>query len=308
MRPQLAATVQASAGVFTRAQARAAGYSPEAIKHRLATGQWLALRRGIYTERAHYERFPPGSPERHALDAAAALLALGRHGGAVVSHQSAARLHGLELLEPPPPLVVITRPRCRTKAPGVRAYRATMPPGHTARVHGVPVTSVARTVVDLARSLPFRDAVVTADAALHARKVTRAELEGMLAACRGWPGSDAAAAVVQFADPSAESVAESLARVMFCAQGLPPPEPQAWIGGFRVDFLWREHDTVVEVDGLQKYTGKEAVRKEKLRQARLEARGYQVVRLLKEQILYEGPASARRIRAAFAAAAARRRP
>jgi very-short-patch-repair endonuclease len=91
---------------------------------------------------------------------------------------------------------------------------------------------------------------------------------------------------------------------MFAEQGLPPPVTQAPIGQgkpfARVDFLWPQFATVVATDGLTKYKQPDAVRREKLRQERLEELGYTVVRLTWEQVTGEPERSAARIRRAFA--------
>jgi hypothetical protein len=289
--------------VFTRRQAIEAGYSPGAVKHRVRTGRWLALRRGVYIRRSLYQACK-GDAERHALHVAAAVLALDA-GDTVASHQSAALLHGLALLRPPA-LVTVSRPPDapgRDQAHGVHVHRAGLADQHVARALGVPVTTVARTVIDLARTLPFGDAVVAADSALHLGLAERDHLEQVLARCRRWPGGPDAAAAVGFADPAAESPLESLARLMFAEQGLPPPETQAAIGQdrpfARVDFLWPRFATIVETDGLAKYQEPDALRLEKLRQERLEELGYKVVRLTWEQVTGEPELSAARIRRAF---------
>jgi hypothetical protein len=149
-------------------------------------------------------------------------------------------------------------------------------------VYGLPVTTPARTVDDLARSLEFRPGVVAADSALHLKLVTKAELEPVRAVCSRWPDANRAAQVIAFADALSESVLESLARVVFRDCGLPPPELQVWAGGAevvgRVDFLWRRFRTVAEVDGRMKYAnGMRAVRQLE-RDRQLRDAGYEVVR------------------------------
>jgi hypothetical protein len=150
-----------------------------------------------------------------------------------------------------------------------------------------PVTSVARAVVDVARTVSFESGVVTADAALAAEMVTPADLELSLARCKGWPGCPRARRVVAFADRRAESVGESRSRVAIARAGLPAPLPQWAVddsaGRFlgRVDFGWPDRRTDAEFDGLVKYGRalrpdqpvEEVLVAEKLREDALRAEG-----------------------------------
>src|SRR5687767_9135215 len=99
--------------------------------------------------------------------------------------------------------------------------------------------SVARTVVDLARSLPFEQAVAVADNALHQRKVGAARLASAVARAERSPGSPAARRVVGFADARSESVGESRSRVALYHAGLPPAELQRDVWSRRGDHLGR---------------------------------------------------------------------
>ncbi len=83
--------------------------------------------------------------------------------------------------------------------------------------------------------------MVSADSALYRGKVSKAELEAVIAACSRWPGIGRARGVVEFSDGRSESPFESISRVAFRDGGLPPPELQVWVGGDggpvgRVDF------------------------------------------------------------------------
>jgi hypothetical protein len=195
----------------------------------------------------------------HALLALAALLATTSR-QAVASHESAARIHGLDLLnDPPDGMVTLTRPPGSYTGRGrrIRFRAADLPDCDVTRCHEVRVTTPARTVVDFARGTSFMEAVVAADSALRLSKTTRAEMEAVLARCGHWPGIERARRVVAFADARAESVLESCARVVFHEHGLPPPELQAYIDTperpYRVDFYWPQFRTIAEADGLKKY-------------------------------------------------------
>lgn len=166
---------------------------------------------------------------------------------------------------------------------------AALPAHHLVRSRGVLLTSPARTVVDLAREVTFREAVVAADSALHYGSTYRSGLRGVLLDCRGWPGVERAGRVVDFADKRAESVLESVARVVFHEAGLLPPRLQVLIGDSRsplaeADFYWPEHRTIGLADGRIKYAAATSrlaraddPYAEKRVRERLEDLGFQVV-------------------------------
>jgi hypothetical protein len=243
----------------------------------------------------------------HALRVAAALLPA--RALACASHESAAILHGLDLLErPQESLVTLTRPPhvrgSRAGGSDLKVHAATLFPGHVTKQYGLPVTSAARTVIDLARALPFQHGVVVADSALHARKTTHSELDGVLAACSAWPGGERARHVVAFSDHRAESVLESCARVTFDERGLPPPELQVDIGDDqiigRVDFYWGRYLTIAEADGVIKYADAGRAVKQLERDQLLREAGFKVVHFSWRQLFRETDRLITRIREAFA--------
>ena len=147
-------------------------------------------------------------------------------GEPVVSHVSAAVVHGLPFWHSEMPAVHITRDRSAKarRGPRLQAHRAVMYQDEVCVVGGLRVTSIARTVVDCARLLPFENAVVLADAALERGLVGRAELERQLRRHARVPGARSADAVVAFADGRSSGVGTSRSRVLFRAAGFPAPE------------------------------------------------------------------------------------
>ena len=272
---------QRLAGISTVAELRAAGKSAAQIATLVRQGALVKVRFGIYARgdlAAGVLMRPNGN---QLLTAAAVLLAQGP--GAVASHETAAGIYGIELFKPNNRQVVLTKApgRNRSGRPSVRVHSAQLPAHQVAVKYGMPVTTAARTIVDLGRSLEFPAGVVAADSALHQRLVTKTDLEKALAECERWSGAKRAADVVAFADERAESVLESLARVVFRDCGLPPPELQVWVGGAeavgRVDFLWRQFRTVAEVDGRMKYSDPSRAVKQLDRDRQLRDAGYEVV-------------------------------
>jgi len=164
----------------------------------------------------------------------------------------------------------------------VLVHVAALPAEHVVSHRGVLLTSVPRTVIDLARVLPFGEGVAVADSALHAGLTSKTALAAVIADCSRWPGLQRAREIIAFGDARAESVLESLGRAAFHQFGLPPPDLQVWVGDDgevigRVDFLWRRYATIGEADGALKYQTPARARAQLERDARLRAAGYEVV-------------------------------
>lgn len=257
---------------FTRAEARALGWSDAAFSRAVRSGRLQRLRRG------HFCRTPADA----VLAATAAARAVT---GSVISHRSAALVHGLPLVGTPPPVPELTvAPRGHVDVPGAHLYRATLPAEHVALVGASAVTSVARTLVDLARHRPTATAVAAMDAALHQRLVTVEELRDVLRLCWNWPRIPRASRAVALTDARAESPLESVSRLVIARLRLPPPRPQVLIvdpDGIviaRVDFYWDEVGVAGEADGALKYGEREDLLAEKARQEAAEDLGLHFVR------------------------------
>ncbi|MGY1601064.1 hypothetical protein [Geodermatophilus sp. SYSU D00815] len=271
-----------------RRTALSAGYSDDELARLVRNSSLAKLRRGAYVDGL----LPGDVAGRHRLLVHATLSQLRRP--AVVSHQSAAVLHGLPLWGVRLDRVHVTRrpPAWNDTSPVLVAHVARLRDDEVREVDGVAVTSVVRTALDLARSLPHEAAVVVLDAALHAQRLAAEELRTRLLDAVGAPGSRAAARAVRFADGRSESVGESRSRVLLARLGLAPSGLQFRIhtpeGRFvaRTDFVWEEHGLVGEFDGRVKYgralrPGQEpgdAVFEEKRREDAIRAEGHPVVR------------------------------
>ncbi len=273
------------ASIRTAAELKAAGKSPAQIGRLVRQGNLVRLRYGVYASGDMVRQVRGRADGNRLLYVAAALAATDP--GAIASHESAACIHGIDLISGTDTArkaqISLTVPpgRNRTGRGDLHVHSALLPAAHVTEVYGMPVTTPARTVIDLARSLDFRAGVVAADSALHRKLVTKAELESVRADCSRWPGAARAAEVVAFADALSESVLESLARVVFRDCGLPPPELQVWVGGAevvgRADFLWRRFRTVAEVDGRMKYANSVRAVRQLERDRQLRDAGYEVV-------------------------------
>jgi hypothetical protein len=295
--------------LITTAQLRVRGWTPQQVKTSVRRGALVRVARGIYV-RADIARAIAAKPDgEHVLRAAAVALRAG--GGVVVSHRSAAVIHGIDLVGRPDD-VTLTGPAAsgRKGRAGVHSYTTPLPAEHVTTAYGVPVTTAARTVIDLARTLSFADGVAAADSAIRRRVTSKAELRTVLAASPRRRGAAMAARVIDFATGLAESALESIARVAFAEQGLPAPRLQVWIPAAngdvigRVDFYWEEHKTIAEVDGAMKYEGDPSRARAQLRRdKRLREAGYEVVHFTWAEITTRPGEVAASIRAAFRAAA-----
>jgi hypothetical protein len=238
------------------------------------------------------------------LAARAAALACA---GSVISHESAALFHGLPLLDPPPSRPRLTVQPGRTgDVTGALLHRAAFPPEEVTMLDGVPVVTVARTVVDVARSLSLVAAVVTADAALHRNLVTHDELQEVLDRCAHWPGARRAARAIALSDASAESPLESVSRLVIPHRlGLPAPQPQAVVRNEygvvvgRCDFYWDEYGVFGEADGRAKYVDRDVLTNEKTRHEDLEDLGLEGVRWAWRDVRFDQSRLRRRILNAF---------
>lgn len=316
-RGRLGDVVACTGGPFTRTQARAAGFSGAKIRRLLRSGAWVTLRRGVYVEASVLAAADDDRRRRHALEVAAVLVSLGRD--VVAGGLSAARIFGMATFTPAAELVVITSGSLSRgeRREGYVVRRAELPERHCARRHGVPLTSPARTVVDVARWESLNGGVVIADSALHQGLLSLSELRQVLVDCGGWSGIDRARRVIELADPRAESPLESVSRVSMYEQGIPEPRTQVVVadvsGSFaRADFLWDEFGVIGEADGLVKYepdgrrTTREIVWAEKRREERLADAGFEVVRWGWADAR-NPPRLAHRLRAAFARGTERKR-
>jgi len=286
---------------------RAAGVSPKMLRTLARSGDLVRIRQGAYATRRAADWAKDDPVRGHVLHVMAVRTWAGRD--AVASYRSAATLHRLDLLEPlPDGTVTVTLPANRQwKRPsdaGVVFHSADLPPGHVTRLYNLPVTTAARTVADLARTLPFMDAVVVADSALHEEKAAKPELCQILDSCTRWPGVKQARRVVSFADERAGSALESAARVVFDESGLDPPELQVTIHlpahAFLVDFFWRAHRVIVEADGLAKYAADKDLIAQFQRDRLLRDAGYKVVHFTWRELLKTPGLVIARIRQAFA--------
>ena len=243
--------------ILRRADAVRQGYSDAELARLVRRRELLRLQRGTYTVQP--AAVPSEIAARHVLLARATVAGL--RVPSVVCSASAAAVHGLPVWGIQLDRVHVLRrpPAGGNGSSRLRVHVARLTVDEETFVDGLPITTVTRTVVDVARSAPFEAAVVTADAALHLRRTSKAQLEECLGRMGAVPGVRAAARVITFADGLSESVGESRSRVLIHRLGLPAPDLQVRVlraGGWaigRCDFGWERYRTVGEFDGRIKY-------------------------------------------------------
>jgi predicted transcriptional regulator of viral defense system len=179
---RLARIAACQSGGFTRDQALGAGFSASQVQRRLDAGVWVRVHPRVYRH--------AGSPPTRALAVAAAVLWAGP--GAVVSHTSAAVIWRMAHDAPDRVELVVRRARA-PRAPGVVVHRVTRLDrvDVTMTVTGLPVTGVARTLIDVAAVVSERELVAMLDRALARGLVTRTALQHRLGTLgtRGRPGT-----------------------------------------------------------------------------------------------------------------------
>jgi hypothetical protein len=290
-------------------QLRDRGFNTNDLARLRRRGEIVRIRRGAYAQPS--ETTPSsGAEDRHRLLRAATIPQLSV--GAVISHSSAALLHGLPTSPESLERVHITRDRNYggKRRSVVIVHGAPLVAEDIVELNGVRLTSLARTVIDLARSRPFGQAVASGDRAI-AIGLDRTGLDHALVRMKRWPHVREARRVVAFLDGRSESAGESLSRVRIAEDGLPAPDLQRQIIDTRgrpvgrVDFCWEDHRTIGEFDGKIKYgrllkpgeSGEDAVFAEKVREDELRDNGWQVVRWLWRDLYRPGVIRDRLLRA-----------
>ncbi len=166
------------------------------------------------------------------------------------------------------------------RRPGITIHRSsTLIARDATRRQGVPLTTPARTLRDLRRTVPqpvFRRALrraldlrLISDADMSDSDLTRSELERLfLGLCR--------------------------------RHRIPQPDVNGRLGPYEVDFLWREASVIVETDGFRHHGNRAAFESDRARDARLQSLGYRVLRFTYRQVTAEQSLVAESIRAVLA--------
>jgi Transcriptional regulator, AbiEi antitoxin/Protein of unknown function (DUF559) len=258
-------------GIVDVEQLRGVGATRREIGVRLESGRLIRLHRGVYA--VGHRRLT------HRGWWLAAVRAIGAD--AALSHAHGAALW--DLRSPPGGRIDVTiRSKGRRQRKGIRVHPTLdLPPDHVTVHDGIPVTTPARTLVDLAG---------TVDAPALARAVEAAEFHGLLdvpsllAVAAGRPGAQRLRKLVEAELPHTRSELEA-AFVELCDRyGLPRPIMNAQINGIEVDAYWPDHGLVVELDSWRHHGTRAAFERDKERDAELHARGIATLRFSYRQV------------------------
>jgi predicted transcriptional regulator of viral defense system len=284
-------------------EARTIGAKAELLR-KVRAGTLLPVARGVYRHSHLISQANPGAgpadDDRYLSLVRASQLISAQP--LVYSHHSAAALWRLPTIGSWPTRVHVTAERESGNRSTAGLVRHGTSLGFDVLEMGtLRVTSLARTVVDIARVAPFATAVAMADAALAGLRdaqdqwirhpVTKFELQAAADALGHAKGIVQCRAVISFADGKSESAGESLRRVGIMQLGFPAPVLQRrftdHLGSMWTDFWWPEFNLAGEFDGRGKYlrdeylrgrSTAEAVINEKVREDRLRALGPGVTR------------------------------
>jgi very-short-patch-repair endonuclease len=262
-------------GLVTGAQARRLGFTRHQLETRVSTGRWVRVVRDVY--------LLAGSPPSWRRDVLAACFAGAV--GTVASFPSAGALWGLARPSPLPHVTVPTAASARLRI--AKVHRADLSDLDVTRIGEIPVTRVARTLVDLSAIWSPAAIEAAVDTALDAELVTPAQLDAAIErAPRGWrrPGVPALCEALEaWTGPiQPESPAEARLVRRLAEWGLPEPVLQHVVrhpaGGFvaRLDIAWPEHRVALEYDGVRSH-GPRRIEHDEARTEALEALGWEVV-------------------------------
>ena len=278
-------------GLVSRRQLLAAGLTRHAIAHRVRAGRLHCLSRGVY---AVGHRLL--SSEAHWM---AAVLAGGP--GAVLSHRSAGALWRIRSRRG---IVDVTVPSSRRQRPGITWHVSNLPADEITSVAAIPVTTVPRTLLDLATILDHHGVERAIDETEVQRHTDPLSLPALIARYprrRGTATIRAVLAEGRTGNSVTKSELEERFLRFLADWGSPRPEVNASIamrGGFvEADCVWRNSRLIVELDGRAVHDTAAAFERDRARDRALGAAGWRVVRITWRQLTGEARELAEDLRA-----------
>jgi very-short-patch-repair endonuclease len=286
----LAETARKHGGVFTRAEALAAGLTAYAIRSRLEKGLWTAVHPNVY--RAGTTRL-----NREAT-AAAGLLYASEH--AMFSHFTAARLHRIDLpVGSSQTWLIIPHDRWVKKRPGLQITRTRHVPT-PALIHDYPATPVPRTIVDLAQVFDKEALQIALHEVVRTGKATP---ERILAAAEGFGGKPGLALlhdVIAEFDQAFDSVLELEVAQHFALAGLRLERQVKIYDGTTpvtiADFADRESGLAIFVDGFRYHSKRSDQNRDRTIDRTLRRLGWEPKRFTTDHVRRQSDAMVREVR------------
>lgn len=279
-------------GVLSTRDLAACGLTPQGIARRVRNGRLHPVHRGVYAV-GH----PNLSLEARFL---AAVKACGET--AVLSHVSAAALWGI-IVRGDDRSPEVTARSCR-RHPGLRTHRSALTPDEVTRHRAIPVTTPARTLLDLAATLPeraLRRAVRQAQS-LHLANIP--QLTRALQRAGPRRGTVALARIIATGPAPTRSALEDIVLELLLSAGLEHPDVNVplVLDGRRVvpDFRWPAQRLILEADGRAWHDHQTAREDDAERQALLERHGERVLRVTWRQVVSHPHETLARVHAAGA--------
>jgi very-short-patch-repair endonuclease len=267
-------------GVVARAQLLVAGVSPDVVNRRVKGKRLLPVHRGVYLVG------PVRAPYAREM---AAVLACG--GASMLSHWSAAVLWQLEPHRArPDPVEVSAAGGAHPRIPGIRVHRVrSLAADEATEFEGIPITTPARTICDLAGLAAQRELEHALAEALGRGLTDRDELLAVSARCSRRPGIGTLRTLLA-KETEPELTRSNAERHLFDLIGqaqLPKPAANTSVLGHRGDFHWPSERFVLEVDGFAFHSSSQRFEKDRRRDAELAAAGVRVMRVTWRQLVHE---------------------
>jgi very-short-patch-repair endonuclease len=181
----------------------------------------------------------------------------------------------------------VTIPNARRSRPGIRVHQARLPPDEVTVHDGIPITTVPRTLFDLATVLPKRQLERAINEAEVLHLWDELSLDHLLHRYPRHKGNKAIRAALQQrreGSTATKSELEEMFLALTDAAGLPRPEINALAEGFEVDAVWRDARLVVELDGRDTHGTAMAFERDRERDRALQVAGWRPVRITYRQM------------------------
>ena len=270
-------------GVVGRDQLLGMGLSGPAVDKRVRRGRLFVVQRGVY------------AVGRRQLNIRgqwrAAVLALGD--GAVLSHRAAAAVWDLRHVPTGDIDVTVPSQSGRKSRPGITVHRSTtLSSADAIRRDGLPVTTVARTLLDLAEVVHTRELERALDRAEQLQLFDLKAIDEQIRRGNGRAGAATLSRCLSLHTAGStltESELEERFLPLVDQAGLPPPAINDWLvlangAAIRPDYMWKDRRLIVELDGFGPHSTRKAMRTDRRRDRRLQLEDWKVLRYTYEDI------------------------